>query len=75
MSDADQGEALMDLFRAMPIGNRRRLLRRHGEDRLLSLFAGQASLRPAQRPPAGDWSSWVVLAGRILPTFRLARPS
>ncbi|WP_353218334.1 terminase family protein [Sandarakinorhabdus sp.] len=64
MADAGDTEPLIELFRAQTLHQQRRFLRRYGEDRLLTHLLGEASLRPAQRAPGGDWSIWVILAGR-----------
>ena len=64
MADAGDGLPLIELFRSLPIDRRRQLFRRHGEQLLLEWFMGAGSLRPAQRPPAGDWAIRVILAGR-----------
>jgi len=64
MADAGDGLPLIELFRALPMDVRRRVWRRHGEAAMLEWLMGPGSLRPAQRPPAGDWGIWVILAGR-----------
>jgi phage terminase large subunit-like protein len=55
---------LIELFRALPLAVQRKLLRRHGEDEVMAVLLGDGSLRKPQRPPDGDWSIWVILAGR-----------
>lgn len=60
----DDASSLIDYYRALPAATCRQLLRRHGEEYLLATLLGDGSLRPAQRPPAGDWGIWVILAGR-----------
>ena len=63
--DDDAGrQSLLDIFRAQPPREQRSLLRRHGTARLVAALSGRGSLRPDQRPPAGEWTIWVVLAGR-----------
>lgn len=64
MTDADQGEPLIDLFRILAFKDRRKFLLRHGEGLVLARFHGAGSLRVAQQPPPGDWNIWVILAGR-----------
>ena len=64
MADAGDGLPLIELFRALPMDVRRRVWRRHGEAAMLDWLMGPGSLRPAQRPPIGDWGIWVILAGR-----------
>jgi Terminase large subunit, T4likevirus-type, N-terminal len=64
MADAGDGLPLIELFRALPMDFRRRVLRRHGEEQLLDWLRGAGSLRAAQSPPDGDWGIWVILAGR-----------
>ncbi|WP_156254379.1 DNA-packaging protein [Sandarakinorhabdus oryzae] len=64
MTDADQGEPLIDLFRGLDIKDRRKFVLRHGEALVLDRFLGAGSLRAAQQPPPGDWGIWVILAGR-----------
>ena len=64
MADAGDELPLLELFRALPIEQRRQVFRSFGEDELLDKLLGDGSLRLAQRPPAGDWSIWVILAGR-----------
>ena len=64
MADASDGLPLIELFRALPMDFRRRVLRRHGEEQLLDWLRGAGSLRAAQSPPDGDWGIWVILAGR-----------
>ena len=56
--------SLLEIFHALPDGQRRRLLARNGEDALLTVLTGSGMLRPAQLPPPEPWSLWVVLAGR-----------
>ena len=64
MADASDGLPLIELFRALPMDFRRRVLRRHGEEQLLDWLRGAGSLCAAQSPPDGDWGIWVILAGR-----------
>jgi phage terminase large subunit-like protein len=64
MADAGSNPTLIEIFRALPDLEQRRLLRRHGEDVMLAALSGAGSLRAAQRPPPGDWGIWVILAGR-----------
>ncbi len=56
--------SLLEKFRQLPSAVRRGLLDRHGEDALLTALSGEGGLRPAQMPPPGDWSIWIILAGR-----------
>jgi phage terminase large subunit-like protein len=56
--------SLLELFRALPEADRKRIAQRHGEDVVLAAMAGIGGLRAAQRPPAGEWGIWVILAGR-----------
>lgn len=55
---------LLERFRALPVPLQRRLLNQYGEQPLLAALTGAGSLRPAQLAPGGDWSIWVILAGR-----------
>lgn len=64
MKDEAGHVPLLDCFRALPVAERQRLLRRHGEDVMIASLSGEGSLRASQRPPAGDWNIWVILAGR-----------
>ncbi|MEI6487152.1 MAG: terminase family protein [Sphingomonadales bacterium] len=65
MADVPQSDMpLIDVYRLLPGWLRRQLLRRHGEEIMVAGLSGDASLRPAQRPPPGDWGIWVILAGR-----------
>lgn len=64
MANASDGLPLIELFRALPMDFRRRVLRRHGEEQLLDWLRGAGSLRAAQSPPDGYWGIWVILAGR-----------
>ncbi|KAB7648173.1 DNA-packaging protein [Polymorphobacter fuscus] len=60
----DDPRSLAEIWRGADAAARRRLLRRHDEAALLAALSAAGSLRPAQRPPAGDWSIWAILAGR-----------
>jgi phage terminase large subunit-like protein len=64
MVDEPGRAPFLECFRALPVAARRRLLRRHGEDVVIAGLSGDGSLRGNQRPPAGDWTIWVILAGR-----------
>jgi phage terminase large subunit-like protein len=64
MEDEAGRVPLLDCFRALPLAERQRLLRRHGEDVVIASLSGEGSLRASQRPPSGDWNIWVILAGR-----------
>lgn len=64
MADAGDMLPLIELFRGLSLAKQRRLLRRYGEDQVLAQLLNAGSLRVPQRPPAGDWSIWVILAGR-----------
>lgn len=56
--------SLLEHFRLLPGAVRRNLLDRHGEDALLYALSGEGGLRPTQMAPPGDWSIWMILAGR-----------
>lgn len=64
MTVAPDDIPLIEIFRRLSPARRQSFLRRFGEDLVLDTFMGSASLRRAQRPPAGEWSIWVILAGR-----------
>lgn len=55
---------LIDALRQMDSRKLRRWLNRFGEDILLDVLTGEASLRASQQAPPGDWGLWVILAGR-----------
>jgi phage terminase large subunit-like protein len=44
--------------------DRRSVLRSHGEPAVAAALSTPKALRPEQLPPEGDWSIWVILAGR-----------
>lgn len=64
MANAGDAVPWIDRLRALPAGQLKKFLQRHGEDEVLAALLGEFSLRAAQRPPDGDWSIWVILAGR-----------
>ncbi|MCU0891080.1 MAG: terminase family protein [Sandarakinorhabdus sp.] len=64
MEDEAGPVPLLECFRALPLAQQQRLLHRHGEAVMVAGLSGEGSLRNNQRPPDGDWTIWVILAGR-----------
>ena len=64
MADDAGDLSLLEEFRVLSAAEQRRVLRRYGEENVVAGLLGEGSLRAAQRPPAGDWGVWVILAGR-----------
>jgi phage terminase large subunit-like protein len=62
--DAGDVLPLIEIYRALNLPRRRRMLRQFGEDMVIAALSGSEGLRSSQRPPPGDWGIWVILAGR-----------
>jgi phage terminase large subunit-like protein len=64
MADTLPAASLLERFRALPEPLRRHVRAQLGEKLLLAGLSGEGMLRPGQVAPVGDWSIWVILAGR-----------
>lgn len=62
----DRAPPPIELFRCWPERERRRFLERLSPAQLLDLKYGWRGIRarPEQLPPAGQWATWLYLAGR-----------
>ncbi len=59
------GSSLASKFRALPLAERKRRLAKLSENEALAVMHDwNFWARPAQMLPAGDWDTWLVMAGR-----------
>lgn len=64
MAEPQPAASLLERFRVLPAPRRRQLMAQYGEEPLLAALSGDGLLRANQKAPDGDWSIWVILAGR-----------
>lgn len=57
-------DEVVELWSRASLADRKGVIRRHTSDIVTAALNTPDALRPDQLPPDGDWSIWVILAGR-----------